>query len=124
MNKPTEKELEILQVLWKNGVSTVRQVNEELSGDKEVGYTTTLKFLQIMHDKGLVSRQKEGKTHLYKAEVSQDKTQNELIDQLLQTAFGGSAMKLVLQALGNQKSSKKDLEEIKKYIDKLQGGQQ
>lgn len=123
MNKPTEKELEILQVLWKNGVCTVRQVNEALSDDKEVGYTTTLKFLQIMHDKGLVSRQKEGKTHLYKAEISQDKTQNELIDQLLQTAFGGSAMKLVLQALGNQKSSKSELEEIKKYIDKLQGGQ-
>lgn len=123
MNKPTEKELEILQVLWENGTCTVREVNEALSEGKEVGYTTTLKFLQIMYDKGLVSRRKQGKTHLYQAEVSQDKTQNQLIDQLLQTAFGGSAMKLVLQALGNQKSSRKDLEEIKKYIDKLQGGQ-
>jgi len=108
--------------LWKRGTCTVREVFEELSAIKEVGYTTVLKFMQIMHDKGLVSREKQGKTHFYKAEISQDKTQNQLIDQLLQTAFGGSAMKMVLQALGNQKSSKKDLEEIKQYIEKLQGG--
>ena len=123
MVKPTEKELEILQVLWQNGPCTVREVNEKIVGDKEVGYTTTLKLLQIMHEKGTVSREKQGKTHIYKAEISQDKTQKQLIDQLLHSAFGGSAMKLVMQALGNQKSSQEDLEEIKKYIDKLQGGQ-
>ncbi|MEL7003378.1 MAG: BlaI/MecI/CopY family transcriptional regulator [Bacteroidota bacterium] len=123
MHKPTERELEILQVLWKKGTCTVREVYEELSQDKEVGYTTVLKFMQIMHDKGLVSREKEGKTHFYRSEITQDKTQNQLIDQLLHSAFGGSAMKLVMQALGNQNSSKEELDEIKKYIDKLQGGQ-
>ncbi len=121
-NKPTEKELEILQVLWAHGPSTVRTVNERLASHREIGYTTTLKLMQIMFDKGLVSRKKDGKTHIYAAEVSEEKTQKQLMDQLLDTAFKGSAMKLVMHALGNEKTSKKELEEIRNYLDKLEGG--
>lgn len=121
-NKPTEKELEILQVLWAHGPATVRAVNEHLASHRQIGYTTTLKLMQIMFDKGLVSRKKDGKTHIYAAEVSEEKTQKQLMDQLLDTAFKGSAMKLVMHALGNEKTSKKELEEIRNYLDKLEGG--
>ena len=121
--KPTEKELEILSVLWSNGPSTVRQINDCLSTEKEVGYTTTLKFMQIMHDKNLLSRERNGKNHIYKAEISRSNTQIQLIDRLLETAFDGSAMKMVMQALGNSQSTKKELSEIKKYIEKLEGGE-
>ena len=120
--KPTEKELEILQVLWTQGPATVRAVNDRLGKGREIGYTTTLKLMQIMFDKGLVFRQKEGKTHIYSAEISEEKTQNQLLDRLLDTAFKGSAMKLVMQALGHKKPSKEELEEIRKYIDQLEGG--
>ena len=120
--KPTEKELEILQVLWTQGPATVRTVNDHLGSDRDIGYTTTLKLMQIMFDKGLVSRKKEGKTHIYTAEISEEKTQKQLIDRLLDTAFKGSAMKLVMQALGHKKASKEELEEIRKYIDQLEGG--
>lgn len=121
-HKPTEKELEILQVIWSEGPCTVRTVNDVLNKQGEVGYTTTLKLMQIMFDKGLLSREKDGKTHIYHAEVSEQKAQKQLVDKLLNTAFGGSAMKLVMQALGNSKSSKEELQEIKDYLDKLEGG--
>ncbi|QSE97322.1 BlaI/MecI/CopY family transcriptional regulator [Fulvivirga lutea] len=117
--KPTDKELEILQVLWKQGPSTVREVNEQLSTEKEVGYTTTLKFMQIMHEKGIVSRELFGKTHRYTAIINQESIQQTLVEQLMETAFQGSAMKMVMQVLGNKKSDAKELKEIKEYIDKL-----
>ena len=120
--KPTEKELAILQVLWKKGPSTVREINEVLSKDNHVGYTTTLKLMQIMFDKGILTRERNGKTHIYSAELTQENTQRRLLDKLLEGAFEGSAMKLVMQALGNGKSSKAELEEIRKYIDQLEGG--
>ena len=113
-HKPTDKELEILRLLWKNGPSTVREVNDQRNEGKEVGYTTTLKFMQIMFEKGLVSREKQGKTHIYKAEATKENTQNQLLNKLLDTAFDGSAMKLVMQALGNRKSSKKRIGRNKK----------
>ena len=119
-NKPTEKELEILQVLWKLGPATVRQVNDKLSEEKEVGYTTTLKFMQIMYDKGLLDRKSIGKSHEYIALITEEDTQKTLVDQLMKSAFQGSAMKLVMQALGNKKSSAKELEQIKKFIDDLE----
>ena len=122
-NNPTAKELEILQVLWKEGPSTVRDVNEILSINKVIGYTTTLKLMQIMFEKGIISREKNGKTHIYKAEITQSNTQQKLVDKLLENAFGGSAMKLVMQALGTSKSSKQELDEIREYLDKLEGGQ-
>jgi len=122
-NNPTAKELEILQVLWTKGPSTVRDVNEILAKDKRIGYTTTLKLMQIMFEKGIISREKNGKTHIYKAEITQNNTQQQLVDKLLESAFGGSAMKLVMQALGTSKSSKQELDEIREYLDKLEGGQ-
>ncbi len=121
--KPTEKELEILQVLWQQGPATVREINTVLNATKNIGYTTTLKVMQIMYDKGFLSRQKSGKTHVYKATITKEGTQQQLLDKLLDTAFGGSAMKLVMQALGNRKSSQKELDEIRDYLDRLEGGE-
>ena len=119
-NKPTEAELDILTILWERGPSSVRIVNAELNTMRSVGYTTTLKQLQIMHEKGLVSRVNEGRTHIYTAERGKEETQKQLLDRLLDAAFGGSASKLVMQVLGNHKSSRKELEEIKKLIQKLE----
>jgi predicted transcriptional regulator len=121
--KPTEAELEILRVIWENGSSTVRLVNDTLSKQRRVGYTTTLKIMQIMADKGILKRDTSGKTHVYKAATSQQKTQQQLIDKLMTTAFGGSAMKLVMQALGNKKSTKKEINEIRAFLDTLEGGE-
>ena len=116
---PTNGELEILQILWKHGPSTVRFVNEQLSQEKEVGYTTTLKLMQIMNEKGILSRTREGKTHIYQTELSEGETQKRLVDKLLDTAFQGSAMKLVMQALGNRASSNEELQEIRRFLDQL-----
>lgn len=120
--KPTEAELEILQVLWEHGPSTVRFVNDLLSKQKNVGYTTTLKIMQIMADKQLLNRDTTGKTHIYKVAISQQKTQQQLINKLMASAFGGSAMKLVMQALGNKKSTAAELNEIRAFLDQLEGG--
>jgi BlaI family transcriptional regulator, penicillinase repressor len=120
--KPTEKELEILQILWSRGPSAVKDVHETMGGDSENGYTTILKLLQIMHEKGLVTRQKSGKLHLYKAVPSQENTRQQIIDKMIDTVFQGSAMQLVVSALGNKKSSKQELQEIKKYLEQLEGG--
>jgi len=117
--KPTEKELEILQVLWNKGPCTVREVYETVHTESQTGYTTTLKFMQIMHEKGFVSRVKKGKTHIYKAEISESNTQEHLYNKLLNSVFKGSAASLIMHALGNSKTSKKDLERIQKYIDNL-----
>jgi predicted transcriptional regulator len=119
--KPTESELEILSILWKTGPATVRQVNDEMSRNKTVGYTTTLKLMQIMTEKGLVARDMEGRTHIYYATARQEEAQVRMLDRLLETAFGGSASKLVLQALGNHKTSEDELKEIKDLIQKLEG---
>lgn len=122
--KPTEKELEILQILWgKEGVS-VKDVHEEMGGEEANGYTTILKLLQIMHEKGLVTRQKSGKLHLYRAVPTQENTQQQMVDKMISTVFQGSAMQLVMSALGNKKSSKEELKEIRKYLEKLEGGDQ
>ncbi|MEQ9120467.1 BlaI/MecI/CopY family transcriptional regulator [Fulvivirga sp.] len=117
--QPTEKELDILQVLWAKGPQTVREINDQLQSEKEIGYTTTLKLLQIMHDKGLVSRELNGKTHIYKSIVSESATQQKMLDKVVDKVFKGSAMNLVMQALGNSKSTDKELDEIRAYIDQL-----
>lgn len=117
--KPTESELEILQVLWQRGKATVREVHEELSTTKEAGYTTTLKLMQIMNEKGLVQRDDSSKTHIYEAIVSKEKTQQHIVGKLMNTLFDGSASQLVMRALGGSKPSKKELEEIQKLIDGL-----
>src|SRR3981081_1731708 len=103
--KPTESELEILNILWLNGLATVRDVHEELAKTKEAGYTTTLKLMQIMHEKGLVKRDDTFKSHIYQAAVSKEKTQKHLLGKMINTLFGGSSTELVIQALGNHKAS-------------------
>lgn len=118
--KPTESELEILRVLWEKGPSTVREVHEVLGQSKDAGYTTTLKLMQIMHEKGLLDRDTSSKTHIYSSVVSQENTQRQLLDKMIDTVFNGSASQLVLQALGNHKSSKEELEKIKQYLDEIE----
>ena len=117
--KPTESELEILQILWKKGNASVREVHEELLATKEAGYTTTLKLMQIMHEKGLVKRDDSIKTHIYQPAVSKEKTQKHLLNKMIDSLFGGSSGELVMQALGNHKASAEELEEIQKILDNL-----
>jgi len=123
ITKPTDAELEIMQVLWHFGPSTVRFVNEELSRSKDVGYTTTLKILQIMNEKGLVGRERTGRTHIYSPVLDEEETQSKLLDRFLDTAFGGSSKKLVIRLLGQNKSSREEIEEIKKLINKYESEQ-
>lgn len=117
--KATEKELEILQIVWEKGSATVKEIHEALGGDEKNGYTTILKFMQIMHDKGLVTREKSGKLHVYQAVPSLENTRQQLLDKMISTVFQGSAAQLVMSALGNNTSSKEELDEIKAYLDKL-----
>ena len=118
--KPTDAELNLLRVLWQRGPSTVRQIVEILG--KDTGYTTALKLLQIMTEKGLVRRDETERTHVYEAAYTEDETQRQLVSDLLDRAFGGSAAKLVLQALASRKASPEELAEIRKLIDKRRGG--
>lgn len=120
MIKPTESELEILNILWSEGPCNVRMVNEIINEQKEVGYTTTLKLMQIMTQKGLVERDESSRSHIYSAKIKAQDIQEQMLDKLLNTAFGGSASKLVLSALGSGKASAGELEEIKALIQKLE----
>lgn len=125
--KPTDSELAILRVLWEHEPCTVRFVNEKLNEQrtesKEIGYTTTLKLMQIMTEKGLLQRQIDGRKHNYTTVIKQSETQGVLLDDFLQSTFGGSAMKLVMQALGNHETSKEELDEIKALIQQIEGGE-
>jgi predicted transcriptional regulator len=112
--KPTDAELNILTVLWSRGPSTVRQIAEDMG--REAGYTTILKLLQIMTEKGLVIRDEGARTHVYEAAYTQDQTQRQLVTDLLDRAFAGSAAQLVLQALAASKTSPEELAEIKKLL--------
>ena len=117
--KPTESELEILRVLWSKESATVREVHEALAGSKDVGYTTTLKLMQIMHEKGLVTRNDSSKTHIYNALVSREKTQKHLLGKMIDNLFAGSPAQLVMQALGNHKTSRDELDEIQDLLNTL-----
>ncbi|MCD6013896.1 MAG: transcriptional regulator [Flavipsychrobacter sp.] len=117
--KPTDSELEILNILWEKGPSTVRDIHAELEKSKDAGYTTTLKLMQIMHDKGLLKRDTGNKSHVYTANVSQEKTQGQLLKRMIDNVYNGSASQLVMQALGNHKADKKELDEIRKYLDEI-----
>jgi len=119
--RPTDRELAILRVLWERGPSTVRQVNEAINRDRSTGYTTTLKLMQIMAEKGLVARDESDRTHIYTAYAGQEQTQRELVGDLMDRAFGGSARKLVMQALAAKKVSARELAKIKKILDGLKG---
>jgi BlaI family transcriptional regulator, penicillinase repressor len=114
--KPTESELEILQVLWQKDTATVREVNDQLNDQREVGYTTTLKMMQLMLEKGLLSRIEDSRSHVYKAAVSESETQQQLLNKFVDSTFRGSAMKLVMQALGNHEATKQELDQLKELI--------
>ncbi|TDB59108.1 BlaI/MecI/CopY family transcriptional regulator [Arundinibacter roseus] len=118
--KPTDSELEILSFLWQHGPSTVRQVHDHLAETKEAGYTTTLKLMQIMHEKELLSRTEEGRSHVYTAKVQEAETRQTLLDRFVETTFRGSAAQLVMQALGNHKTSARELDEIRQLLNNLE----
>jgi predicted transcriptional regulator len=117
--RPTEAELEILQVLWEHGACTVRDVHEVLHRRDGTGYTTALKQLQIMHDKGLVERDESQRAHVYRAVVSKERTQKKFLSDILQRVFDGSPSRLVLQALGDHKASREELQEIRALLNRL-----
>jgi predicted transcriptional regulator len=119
--RPTDAELAILRVLWEQGPATVRRVYEALAGTRETGYTTTLKLMQIMAEKGLVTRDESARTHVYAARLSQHQTQRQLVSDLLDRAFGGSAAALVMQALSAGQTSPEELRQIRQLIDTHRG---
>lgn len=135
--KPTDSELEILHILWEHGASTVRTVNDLLNAHRRLdqstkrlvskpkesaGYTTTLKLMQIMFEKGMVTRIEEGRTHAYSPTVQETDTQGLLLQQFVENTFRGSTARLVMQALGNQQASADELDEIKALIAKIESG--
>jgi predicted transcriptional regulator len=121
--RPTDAELAILRILWDRGPSTVRQVHEVLARDRQgAAYTTALKLLQIMTEKGLVERDERDRTHVYRARLGEEQTQRQLVRDLADRAFGGSAMKLVMQALATKRASPEELRDIRKAIDQARGG--
>lgn len=119
-NKPTESEMGILQVLWEQGPSTVREVHDILSEKKEAGYTTTLKLMQIMNEKGLLNRNDESRSHIYSAAVKQQSIQKQLVSKMIDGLFKGSSASLVMHALGNHRASKEEIREIKKYLNEIE----
>lgn len=118
--KPTDSELEILQILWEKKTATVREVNDQLNQEKETGYTTTLKMMQIMLEKGLLSRESSGRQHIYQAEVQQTEVQQSLLGRFIDATFKGDATALVMQALGNHDTSNEELAQIKALIEKME----
>jgi BlaI family transcriptional regulator, penicillinase repressor len=117
---PTDREIAILRILWDKGPSTVKQVNEAMNKDRATGYTTTLKLMQIMAEKGLVIRDESSFQHVYKPAISEENAQQQLVGNLLERAFSGSAEKLVMRALSAKKVSPEELSRIKKMLDELQ----
>jgi predicted transcriptional regulator len=117
--KPTESELEILAVLWNNQHATVRTVHEVLTKTKEAGYTTTLKLMQIMHEKGLVTRNTESKTHIYTPAIDKQKTQLQIVNKMISSLFAGSPVDMVMQALGGNKTTAAELKQIEELIETL-----
>jgi BlaI family transcriptional regulator, penicillinase repressor len=118
--RPTSAELEILGVLWELGGSTVREVHERLARSRPLGYTTVLKLLQIMAEKGLVRRDESQRAHVYAASIPAEQTQRQLIGDLVARAFGGSASRLVQQALSSKKASAEEISKIRAYLDELE----
>jgi BlaI family penicillinase repressor len=120
--RPTPAELEILRVLWERGPSTVREVQENLGAARAAGYTTVLKLLQIMSDKALVTRDETERAHVYAARAPETQTQRQLVRDLVDRAFGGSAAQLEDQALSGRRASPEEIEDIRKLLDEIEGG--
>lgn len=121
--RPTDSELEILRVLWQRGASTVREVHEEINKDRPTGYTTVLKMMQIMTEKALVERDKEQRAHVYVARLAQNETQRQLLGDLIERAFDGSAKQLVMHVLSEKKASAEELSEIRQLLDEFERGE-
>jgi predicted transcriptional regulator len=121
--RPTPAELEILRLLWQHGPSTVRELRERLEERRSTGYTTVLKLLQIMAEKGLVRRDESARAHVYAAGAPQDQTQRQLVRDLIERAFGGSASQLVMHALKARRASREELAKIRALLDRLEGGE-
>jgi BlaI family transcriptional regulator, penicillinase repressor len=122
--RPTDAELAILRILWEHGACTVRQVHDELSRDRPSAYTTALKMLQIMTEKGLVRRDDSERTHVYQSKLTEEQTQRQLVRDLLDRAFGGSASKLVMQVLSARRATQEELGEIRRLIDSNKDGRE
>lgn len=122
-NQPTASELAILAILWERGPSAVKAVHEQLSEEKEVVYTTILKTMQVMTERGFLARESQGRKHIYRAAIAREDTQDSLLDTFVNRAFGGSAKNLAMRALGNYKTSKEDLDELKALIEKIEKDQ-
>ncbi len=120
-NELTKSELEILRVLWKLGASTVRQVNDAINNERDVNYTSTLKLMQIMHEKGILKRDASQIKHIYSPVEAEDKTKGNLLNNFVNTIYDGSPSKLVMQLMGGKKTSKEDLDAIKEMLKKLEG---
>lgn len=118
--KPTDSELEILQLLWEHGPMTVRELNDKLNEVRKVGYTTSLKMMQIMTDKGLLSRNTEKRSHIYSPSFRSEEVQSTMLDHVLKTAFQGNRSRLVLRALGTHDATAEEIGELKKWIQKLE----
>ena len=119
--KPTEAELGILRVLWSRGPSTVREIWEQISAEQRTGYTTILKIMQIMYEKGLLERDEAQRSHVYHATLTEEQTQRQVVGHLLERVFSGSAPKLVMQALAMKKATPEELAQIRKLLDELEG---
>lgn len=122
--RPTDAELAILKVLWRRGPCTVREVFDSLSESKQTGYTTVLKLMQIMAEKGLVRRDESERAHRYEAALAEEETQRQLVGDLLRRAFDGSAKRLVMQALSAERASAGELDEIRRLLDRLERGEE
>lgn len=121
--KPTDAELEILSVLWERGASTVRDVHETLAQSKPIGYTTVLKFMQIMNDKGLLERDDSNRAHVYAAKHPKENMQRQIVGDLLDKVFAGSAMNLVMHALESKRTSAEELAQIRDLLDEFERGE-
>jgi predicted transcriptional regulator len=121
--RPTDSELEILSVLWQRGASTVREVHEAINRTRPTGYTTVLKMMQIMTEKGLVQRDEGTRAHVYEARLAQGETRRQLLGDLIDRAFDGSAQQLVLHVLSEKKASAEELSEIRQLLDEFERGE-
>lgn len=122
-NQPTTSELAILTILWEEGPQPVKAIHEKLAEEKEVVYTTILKTMQVMLERGFLDRESQGRKHIYRAAIAKEDTQDKLLDTFMNRAFGGSAKKLAMRALGNYKTTKEDLDELKALINKMEKDQ-
>jgi Predicted transcriptional regulator len=117
---PTQAELEILNILWQSGESRVQEVHTHLSQQRDIGYTTTLKAMQVMAQKGLLDRRLDGRSHVYFPAIQEQATKNKLLSRFIDNTFGGSSSQLVVQVLGNAKVSKEELDEIRAYLNQIE----